>query len=216
MDRRIKSFFANKKVNRDPDYEINFSKYLKKEYSKEDLIYTYSQFKPIKNNFASMMRRVILRALCKNFGYGVDVSTDVDFREPENFKFGNHIFIGRGVFIQGRFGGKLKIGDNVWIGPGTFFDARDLLIGNCVGIGPLVKIIGSEHIIKKGKIIIKSDLIIRTIRIGNNVDIGAGAAILPGAKIGNNVVIGANAVVKGNIPSNSIAVGLPAKVIKKI
>jgi serine O-acetyltransferase len=51
--------------------------------------------------------------------------------------------------------------------------------------------------------------------IGNNVNIGAGAKILGGISIGNNVDIGANAVVITDIPSNSIAVGVPAKIIAK-
>lgn len=48
--------------------------------------------------------------------------------------------------------------------------------------------------------------------IGNNVDIGAGAKILGPIKIGDNVLIGANAVVLCDVPSNSIAVGVPAVV----
>lgn len=52
-------------------------------------------------------------------------------------------------------------------------------------------------------------------KIGNNVDIGAGAKILGNISIGDNVRIGANAVVLTDIPSNSIAVGVPA-VIKPL
>lgn len=46
--------------------------------------------------------------------------------------------------------------------------------------------------------------------IGNNVDIGTGAKLLGRITIGDNVLIGANAVVVSNIPSDSIAVGVPA------
>lgn len=46
--------------------------------------------------------------------------------------------------------------------------------------------------------------------IGNNVDIGAGAKILGPIVIGDNVRIGANAVVVRDVPSNSVAVGIPA------
>ncbi len=49
---------------------------------------------------------------------------------------------------------------------------------------------------------------------GNNVDIGSGAKVLGAITIGDNVKIGANAVVLRDIPSNCIAVGVPAKVIK--
>ncbi len=49
--------------------------------------------------------------------------------------------------------------------------------------------------------------------IGDNVDIGAGARILGAIHIGNNVSIGANAVVLCDVPDNSIAVGVPARVL---
>ena len=49
--------------------------------------------------------------------------------------------------------------------------------------------------------------------IGDNVFIGAGAVILGDITIGDNSIIGANAVVLNNIPSNVIAIGIPAKII---
>ena len=48
--------------------------------------------------------------------------------------------------------------------------------------------------------------------IGNRVDIGAGAKVLGAIRIGDDVAIGANAVVITDVPSNSIAVGVPAKI----
>jgi acetyltransferase-like isoleucine patch superfamily enzyme len=52
------------------------------------------------------------------------------------------------------------------------------------------------------------------IRIGRNVWIGGKATIIKGVTIGDNAVIGANAVVTHDVPANSIAVGVPARVIK--
>jgi serine O-acetyltransferase len=49
-------------------------------------------------------------------------------------------------------------------------------------------------------------------QIGNNVDIGAGAKLLGPIRVGNNVAIGANAVVICDVPDDSIAIGIPAKV----
>ena len=46
--------------------------------------------------------------------------------------------------------------------------------------------------------------------IGNNVDVGTGAKLLGRITIGDNVLIGANAVVVRDVPSDSIAVGVPA------
>jgi serine O-acetyltransferase len=48
--------------------------------------------------------------------------------------------------------------------------------------------------------------------IGNRVDIGAGAKLLGSIRIGDDVAIGANAVVITDVPSDSIAVGVPAKI----
>lgn len=51
--------------------------------------------------------------------------------------------------------------------------------------------------------------------IGDRVNIGAGAKVLGGITIGDDVSIGANAVVIQDIPSNCIAVGIPAKIIDR-
>jgi serine O-acetyltransferase len=51
--------------------------------------------------------------------------------------------------------------------------------------------------------------------IGKRVFIGAGACVLGGINIGDDVIIGANAVVITDIPSNCLAVGVPAKIIRK-
>ena len=51
--------------------------------------------------------------------------------------------------------------------------------------------------------------------IGNRVDIGAGAKLLGPIEIGDDVAIGANAVVIKDVPANSIAVGVPARIIHK-
>lgn len=56
--------------------------------------------------------------------------------------------------------------------------------------------------------------ITKPIIVGDNVYIGNNVIILPGVTIGSNVVIGAGAVVSRDIPDNSVAAGVPARVIK--
>jgi serine O-acetyltransferase len=51
--------------------------------------------------------------------------------------------------------------------------------------------------------------------LGDRVDVGAGAKILGPIRIGDDVAIGANAVVLTDVPSNSIAVGVPARVLPR-
>ena len=56
----------------------------------------------------------------------------------------------------------------------------------------------------------------KSIKVGNNVWIGGNVVVVPGVTIGDNVVIGAGSVVIKDIPSNSVAVGNPCRVIKNL
>jgi maltose O-acetyltransferase len=56
----------------------------------------------------------------------------------------------------------------------------------------------------------------KSIRIGDDCWIGGGVIIVPGVTIGNGVTIGAGSVVTKDIPDRVVAVGNPARVIKKI
>jgi serine O-acetyltransferase len=74
-------------------------------------------------------------------------------------------------------------------------------------------VIGDDVIIRNGVTIgLKHTGIQGAPVIGNRVDIGAGAKILGAIEIGDDVIIGANAVVLQDIPANSLAVGVPAKI----
>lgn len=92
----------------------------------------------------------------------------------------------------------IKIGNNCRITNGVRFITHD-------GGVWVLRNMGHKNIDVFGKI-----------EIGNNVNIGWNAIIMPNVKIGNNVVIGAGAVVTKDIPDNSVAVGVPAKVIENI
>ena len=54
------------------------------------------------------------------------------------------------------------------------------------------------------------------IMVGDDVWIGGGVKVMPGVTIGSNVVIGGGSVVVKDIPSDSLAVGNPARVVKKL
>ncbi|MBE9582296.1 MAG: hypothetical protein IMF18_11845 [Proteobacteria bacterium] len=57
---------------------------------------------------------------------------------------------------------------------------------------------------------------VASVKLGTNVWIASGAAILKGVTIGDNSVIAFGAVVTNSIPANAVAVGNPAKVVKRI
>jgi len=135
--------------------------------------------------------------------------------ELRSEKVGENLLVNEGcLFIHTE---KLRIGNNVSFGRRNFISARGgLTIGNDVLIGFDSVILTEHHIHGKGIVIRTSGFKTAPVQIGNNVLIGAKAIIMPGVTIGSNVVIGANSVVTKNIPSNSVAVGSPAKVINKI
>ena len=119
------------------------------------------------------------------------------------------------VLIQGS--GHFVIGDNSSIGRGTIVGVNESVeIGKNVLIADYVMIRDMDHIFKRTDIPIQEQgLITAPVKIGDDVWIGHGAVITRGVNIGNGCVIGANAVVTKNIPPYSVAVGVPAKVVKK-
>lgn len=100
--------------------------------------------------------------------------------------------------------GKIKWGTEPWL----------ITLGNNVHITDGVSFITHDG----GTLLYRKQIpdleITKPITVGNDVYIGLNAIILPGVTIGNNVVIGTGAVVTKDIPDNSVAVGIPARVIK--
>lgn len=84
-----------------------------------------------------------------------------------------------------------------------------ITIGDDVTLAPKVHILAHDASTKTAL----DKTRIGLVNIGNNVFVGASTTILPGVTIGDNVVIGAGSVVSKDIPSNSLAVGNPAKVV---
>ena len=89
------------------------------------------------------------------------------------------------------------------------------MIGDNVLLGPNVSIYTAAHPTDPKE---RLDMVefAKPVSIGSNVWIGGGAIICPGVSIGDNVTIGAGSVVVKDIPTNTIAVGNPAKVIKHL
>ena len=89
-----------------------------------------------------------------------------------------------------------------------------ITIGNNVHITDGVKFITHDGGTLLYRHLVPDLEITKPITIGDDVYIGNNVILLPGVNIGSNVVIGAGAVVSKDIPSNSVAVGVPARVIK--
>lgn len=152
----------------------------------------------------------------KKCGKNVIIEDGVRIFHPENIELGDNVYIGHDTILKGYYNSILSIESNTWIGQQCFIHgAGGVTIGSNVGIGPMVKIHGAKH--KEtgiNKLILFSELEQLPIKISEDCNIGIGAVIMGGVTIGRGSKIGANAVVNRNVEEYSIAVGVPAKVIK--
>ena len=112
------------------------------------------------------------------------------------------------------YGRNITVGKDVFINSGCCFqDQGGIEIGDGSLIGQQVVIATLNHSLDPAD---RQSMLPAKVVIGKNVWIGAHATILPGVTIGDNSVIGAGAVVNRNIPADSVAVGVPAKVVRKV
>ncbi|MEJ5256428.1 MAG: acyltransferase [Acidimicrobiales bacterium] len=112
----------------------------------------------------------------------------------------------------------LSIGDRCLIGRGSSIVAHlSIEIGDDVWTGPHVYITDMNHGYNDPQVpISRQHQPEAPVSIGDGSWLGHGAVVLPGARIGRHVVVGANSVVVGELPDHSVAVGAPARVVKRL
>lgn len=138
-----------------------------------------------------------------------------------NIEIGNYVFIQEQAWLAAPSiisdDVSLKIFNNVYIGDyAHIYATNQIVIEADVMIANNVYISDNTHEFEDVNVAIKNQAIknIRKVIIGEGSWIGEKVSIL-GASVGKHSIIGANSVVTKNIPDYSVAVGSPAKVIKK-
>lgn len=107
------------------------------------------------------------------------------------------------IYSSASFGSEpylISLGDHVRVNSGVTFVTHD----------------GGVWVLRECYEDLKEIDLFGKIRVGNNVHIGTNAIIMPGVTIGNNCIIGCGAIVTKDVPDNSIAVGIPARVIETV
>ena len=124
-------------------------------------------------------------------------------------------YIQRYRYLKYRLMGFTNINRSAVLESNLFLDKvfpKGVYIGKNTLVGSHTIILTHEHV-KREKMNPKNPWTTNTY-IGDNCFIGVRSMILPGVRIGNEVVIGAHTVVTKDIPSNCVAVGNPARIVK--
>ncbi len=172
-------------------YNANYDEELIEERIKaKDLCYEYNNLKPSNKEEREKILKKILGKIKENCIIEQPFICDYGY----NIEIGENFYSNHNLIILDA--NKVEFGDNVFIAPNCGFYTA----GHPLDAETRNK--GLEYA--------------KPIKVGNNVWIGGNVVVLPGVNIGDNVVIGAGSLVNKNIPSNSLAVGNPCKVIKNI
>ncbi len=130
------------------------------------------------------------------------------------FSTGKNFHIEQTFFCD--YGYNISIGENFYSNHNlVILDCAKVEFGNNVFIGPNCGFYTAEHPLDVERRI-KGLEYAKPIKVGNNVWLGGNVVVLSGVTIGDNSVIGAGSVVTKDIPKNTVAVGNPCRVIKKL
>lgn len=131
-------------------------------------------------------------------------------QNAREYGFGHGTTMYDSVFVLG----EVKVGRNCWIGPNVILDGSGgLTIGDWVCIDANCQIYShdsSDRFVSCGTLPDKRSPTV----IGNGVFIGPNCVVSMGVTIGSHVKIGVGSWVKSDVPDNSVAYGVPAKVIR--
>ncbi len=146
-------------------------------------------------------------------------------RLGRNFSAGDSLWLEAVVDYAGeRLSPVLTIGDDVSLSDNVHITCiSNVTIGSGTLIGSRVIVTDNSHGVYRGEGQSAPDTVPAqrklhspaAVVIGRNVWIGDGVAVLPGAAIGDGAIIGANSVVTGAIPAGVIAVGSPARIVRR-
>jgi len=147
---------------------------------------------------------------------GVGVHRGVTRNHPGQISAGARLRCGRGVILNAH-GGSIALGSQVYLGPYTVvYGHGSVVIGDNALIAMHCCILSSNHTVAPLGTPINSqpDVLLPT-RLGADVWLGARVTVLGGVTIGDGCVVGAGSVVTKDLPPGSVAVGVPARIIRQ-
>jgi acetyltransferase-like isoleucine patch superfamily enzyme len=166
---------------------------------------------------------MVMKGRFASWGAGARLGRGARLVRPELVCVGDRVFISEYGWLNAtddRKDGKptLYVGDDTYIGRFVHINAwQDVRIGRQVLIADRVFIsdCGHQYNDPEVPIQLQPDPFLGPVRLDDGCWIGVGAVILPGVHIGRNAVVAANSVVKTDVPAGCVAVGAPARIIRR-
>ena len=166
------------------------------------------------SGLASRSRRLLLSARGVRFDGRARLNRIEIAEAGHNVHIGAEVALDNGVVLIAN--GTIEIAAQTYINRYTILDAHQSIeVGPRCMIGPHCYITDSNHGTKAGESVASQPIESQPVRIGEDAWIGAGVKILAGANVGDGAIVGAGSVVTGDIPANTIAAGVPAKIIRE-
>jgi len=189
------------------------------------------------------LRSKLYPGLFAHAGRRLLIGRNVTFRHLKKIRLGDNVIIDDNAVIdaKGETNNGLTLGDNVFIGRNTIIYCKDgdIKIESGVSLSANCTVVSSNRLtIEKGTVIGAYSYLLSggeydytdstpfaeqsgmqttgELVVGSNCWLGARVTVLDGASVGEHCVIGAGAVVTKPIPPDSLALGIPAKVVKAI
>lgn len=164
----------------------------------------------------SGIRRYWFALLGAEIGPNVELESHIKiYRSRRRVSIGKNSVV-RSWSVLNAWSGEIRIGEHCSVNSFVHISGNGgVYIGNNVLIATQCVLVSANHIYEDpDRLICEQGESRKAIRIGNDCWLGAGAKVLAGVEIGEGCVIGAGAVVTQDIPPYSVAVGVPARVIK--
>jgi len=187
-----------------------------------------------------VLRRICYPWLLGEVGRNVTFGHGVVLRHPAKVRLGDDVVVDDLVVLdaKGETNRGITVGNGVFLGRGTILSCKDgdIVLGDHVNIGfnsevfsgssvtvgayglfaAYTYLVGGGHEFDRREVpVVEQARRSKGIALGENVWLGAGAKVMDGVRIGRDVVVGAGAVVTEDLPDGVVAVGVPARVVKK-
>ena len=189
------------------------------------------------------LRSKLYRPLFARVGAGALFGRHLTLRHAHKIRLGQRVIVDDGAVLDAKGDGNegITLGERVFVGRNTILYCKggDIVVGDVVSFSANCQVASARRVEVGADTVIGSFTYLlsggeydpaspvpfsrqsgqheaRELRVGRNCWLGAHVTVIDRAAIGEHCVVGAGAVVTGELPPNSVAVGIPARVVRAL